>query len=320
VAQTIIVPIRNLKLYRQIKIGNVLFIKSAKSVKKDQPYYNQIKEMISIKEEDKKLLPEGLLHAKKSFRDCSLAVYTSDHDENKEAREDAQKNIECSLNVLRFYLSRTMGTIDPIFLNIFMAMEGLAYTGFTVALGIRPDGTTHTQAARTGYVRSYEITAEIMREIKKRNLDKLNKILLKPEEKRSPFEKNLLTSIDFYGNGMNEYTFRNRFVSFMISLESLLLVEREVRAVLAERAAMILGISSDGRKRIDKRISDLYEIRSKIVHEGKDEVTLNDIRSLSSTVFEIILKLINYSSNINDKYELRQEVNKLKYSATAFET
>jgi hypothetical protein len=73
-AQTIIIPIRNLILYRQIKIGSVLFIKSAKSVKKDEPYHSQIKEMTSIKKEDKKL-SEWHLHVKKSFRDCSLAIY-----------------------------------------------------------------------------------------------------------------------------------------------------------------------------------------------------------------------------------------------------
>lgn len=250
-AQTIIIPIRNLQLYRQIKIGNVLFIKSAKSVKKDDPYYSQIKEMTSIKKEDKN--SEWHLHIKKSFRDCSLAIYTSNHDNDKEAREDAQKNIECSLNVLRFYLSRTMMPIDPIFHNMFMAMEGSAYTGLTAALGIRSDGSTHTPSARTGYVSPYEVTAETMRKNKRLNLDKLSKILMKPEERRRTFENILLTSIDFYGNGMNEYNFRNRFVSFIISLETLLLVKKEPRAVLAERAALILGVSSDGRQRVEKR-------------------------------------------------------------------
>jgi hypothetical protein len=318
VAQTIIVPIRNLQIYRDIKIGHVLFIKSAESVDKDQPYYSKIQEMISIKEEDK-TLPESFLNAKKAFRECTLAVYTSSNDDNQDAREDAQKNIERSLDVLRFYLSRTMVPVDPIFHNMFMAMEGLAYTGLTVALGVKPDGSTHTQYARTGYVSRYEITEEIMGRIEERNLDELNKILLKPDESRSPFEKSLLTSIDFYGNGMNEYNYRNRFVSFIISLESLLLGERGRKAVLAERAALILGPNSETRQCIEDRISYLYDIRSKIVHEGKDdEVTLQNIRLLSSTVFEIIVKLINYTSKINDKPALKKEVKKLKYSGPAF--
>src|SRR5687767_5336762 len=318
-AQAIIIPIRNLMLYRQIKIGNVLLIKSAKSVKNDQPYYNQIKKMISITDKDKK--SEWILHVKKSFRDCALAVYTSNiDDDDKAARKDAQKNVERCLNVLRFYLSRTMMPVDPIFHNMFMAMEGSAYTGLTAALGIRRDGSTHTQSARTGYVQSYEVTAETMRKIKRLNLDKLNKILLKPEERRRTFENVLLTSIDFYGNGMNEYNFRNRFLSFIISLEILLLVEKEGGAALAERTARILGPDLEARQRVKKTINKLYDIRSKIVHKGKDDkVTLQNIRLLSSIVFEIIVKLIAYSSKFTDKHMLREEVNKPKYNAHPFE-
>jgi hypothetical protein len=212
-----------------------------------------------------------------------------------------------------------MMPVDPIFHNMFMAMEGLAYTGLTVALGVKPDGSAHTQYARTGYIRPYEITGEIMHKIEGLHLDKLNKILMKPEERRRTFEKNILTSIDFYGSGMNEYSYRNRFVNFIISLETLLLVEREAREALAKRTARILGPNSVTRQRVEKRINKLYKIRSKFVHEGKDKVTLQDIRSISGTSFEIIVKLIDYSSKFNDKHKLREEVNKPKYNTHPFE-
>lgn len=149
---------------------------------------------------------------------------------------------------------------------------------------------------------------------------KLNKILMKPEVRRRTFEKNLLTSIDFYGSGMNEYCNRNRFVNFIISLETLLLVEREGGVDLARRTARILGPNPGARQRVQKRIDKLYDIRSKIVHKGKeDKVTLPNIRLLSSIVFEIIVKLINYSSKFNDKHKLREEVNKPKYNTHPFE-
>jgi hypothetical protein len=48
------------------------------------------------------------------------------------------------------------------------------------------------------------------------------------------------------------------------------------------------------------QIKYLHKKRSKFVHKGKDEVTLQDIRSISDTAFEVILKLINYSSKFND--------------------
>jgi hypothetical protein len=119
---------------------------------------------------------------------------------------------------------------------------------------------------------------------------------------------------------MNEYSYRNRFLNFIISLETLLLVEKEGGTTLAQRTARILGPNSEARQQVEDRISYLYDIRSKIVHKGKDdEVTLQNIRLLSSTVFEIILKLINYSSKFNDKHMLREEVNKPKYDAHPFE-
>jgi hypothetical protein len=97
-------------------------------------------------------------------------------------------------------------------------------------------------------------------------------------------------------------------------------VEKEGGATLAKRTARILGPNSEARQRVQERINDLYEIRSKIVHKGKDDkVTLPNIRLLSSTVFEIIVKLINYSSKFNDKHKLREEVNKPKYNTHTFE-
>ncbi len=61
--QTIIVPIRNLQIYRDIEIGNVLFIKSVENIDRDQPYYSKIQEMTTIKVEDENS-QEPFLNAK----------------------------------------------------------------------------------------------------------------------------------------------------------------------------------------------------------------------------------------------------------------
>ncbi len=257
------------------------------------------------------------LYQKEKFENHSIAIVEINKDNDKQAQEEAEKTIDHSLNVLRFYLSY-LSEHDPIFYSMFMGREGTTFTGLTAALAFRSDGTSYFSSKRIGHIFGFEVNKNVMHQIRKSYFDKLNKLLLKHEETLSPFEKSLLTSIDFYGYAMNEYNLRNKFISFMISLESLLLDQRENKGMLAERVALIIENDAAQREEVAKLVRDMYDIRSDIVHEGKDEVTEADIRHVSQIVFHVILTLLSFADKVNDKKMLRSRLAMLKFRSPKF--
>lgn len=312
--QTILIPIKNLKLYRRLQIGNVLFVPSPVHVK-DKRLAKLMKKIMSAKKGN--MRSERYLSEREKFEKHSVAIVEASKDSDNQAQEEAEKVVERSLNVLRFYLSY-LSENDPIFYSMYMGREGTTFTGLTAVIGLRSDGTSHFNIKRVGHVFGFEIDKNVMRLIKKSQFDKLNKLLLKPEERQSPFEKSLLTSIDFYGYAMNEYNRRNKFISFMISLESLVLDRRENKGELAERVALILADSVSEREKIAKRIQELYDVRSDIVHEGKDAVKEADLRHISEIAYHVVLTLVTMAGKINDKKTLKNSLRVLKFSAPKF--
>ena len=94
---------------------------------------------------------------------------------------------------------------------------------------------------------------------------------------------------------------------YAIALESLLLGSRseaEIGYRLRLRCAHLLGLSADGKKRIMKQVSDLYGIRSKIVHSGSFEVTDGDLslmRFVSKNALIAVLTEEHFLSMQNER-------------------
>ena len=104
-------------------------------------------------------------------------------------------------------------------------------------------------------------------------------------------------------------------LKMMIALESLLLYERESKKDnLSERMALIMGNTYDDRLKILTTMEQLYEIRSKIVHQGSIDVNIIDRNQLQYFTFLCIViilekyqaeKIINIKDFINWIYKLK---------------
>ena len=91
-----------------------------------------------------------------------------------------------------------------------------------------------------------------------------------------------------------EYGYLNeRLLKTMVALESLLIIGNEpVQNNIAERAAFILGLNYNDRKRIKKFIKDMYKLRSNVVHRGFTYISIGELKHLISLVRETIIVLI----------------------------
>jgi hypothetical protein len=128
----------------------------------------------------------------------------------------------------------------------------------------------------------------------------INNILCKEYDSLSNFDRQILTAVRWIGLGIDEDIGTDKIIKFAIALECLLLDKEENSKSnsLAKRCAYILGNNSKERQDKKIRVKNLYDLRSRVVHEGFNFVKDEDIYEFQNLVIECLFKLLE----IKDKY------------------
>lgn len=251
------------------------------------------------------------------YENKSVATVTVEAADQDSAVEHAEEEIEHALNALRFY-GRVVLQNDARRYRILIGAEGTIFTSKHTTICLMPKQQFTLPVRHTGYFFPYEIDTKTMALIQKLRLTELSGILQKHDKKRTEFEKLLVTAIDFFGTAMNQLNPREAYLSFVISLESLLLKENEPRGLLAERVAIIVGETYEAREVLFKQMEHIYYVRSRIVHNGFTDITEDDLWLVSIIAFQAILRLVSISDKINDIGGLVQACSKSKFSGASF--
>lgn len=114
----------------------------------------------------------------------------------------------------------------------------------------------------------------------------LNDILCK--DSLTNFEKQILTAVRWIGLGIDENTGTDKIIKFAIALECLLLDSRDNSKSnsLAKRCAYILGNNAEERQNKKIRVKNLYDLRSRIVHDGYNDVNEEAIYEFQNLAIE----------------------------------
>ena len=138
-------------------------------------------------------------------------------------------------------------------------------------------------------------------------------------------ENKLLGSIHWLGESTKPDTKKSRFAKISFALETLIggepndeeLKVRGITAMLAERAAFLVGRDPDDRIDVDKAIRKYYRIRSDMFHGGEGDISLDDIDGFGQLVRRIAIalleKLNDFGDEIGNVEKLEGWVRKKKY-------
>jgi hypothetical protein len=100
-------------------------------------------------------------------------------------------------------------------------------------------------------------------------LESLNALLTKPRNRLTEFEQRILTGIHFYRRGNSAFDFRDKVVNYIVSLESILVMEHEhPSSTLPKRVLDVLGVSEDYRSMVRRLMEGAYHHRGEILHLG----------------------------------------------------
>lgn len=171
-----------------------------------------------------------------------------------------------------------------------------------------------------------ELRKHILSRLEQPQYELINKLILKTEDSRSNMENKLLDGIHWLTESTKPDINRARFAKTSFALETLIggepqhkeLKVRGITAMLAERAALIIGKDLDDRLAVDNDIRKYYGMRSDIVHGGKGDVPLSDIGKFGILVRRLALalleKLDKLGSNLSTVEELERWVKTQRYT------
>ena len=140
---------------------------------------------------------------------------------------------------------------------------------------------------------------------------------LKELENDNSITKVIKNCLHWFGAGLNEDLQSSKLLNFVTILESTLKKQgekTELKQRVADRCALLLGSNFDERKEIEKYISDIYNVRSNVVHIGTiidDENIVEIAREYARTV---LIRLIKVNSEYNGNFEkFINEIDDKKY-------
>jgi Apea-like HEPN len=316
----VVVPIINLILrIPSLQLGKVQFVNTSSDSFTEVISHIQTKAITT--QEVKNYLVEEI---RKTFQNKVVAIAEINAIDDKQAMDNGSSEIETSLNVLRFY-SRGTQYNDSLSYRMFIGKEGYVFQGRYPILLNSENGDASDEKnikihyQETGYFFEIVIDENVLSKMNKLSLKSINEILSKSEKERTEFEKTLIRCINFCGNGMNQTDTLGAFINFIIALETSLTNKWEPqKGLLAERTSLIIMNGSKERLGLFEEIERIYQLRSDFLHQGKSEISEQEVSILSYIVFQTIIKLIPLRNKIHNIGELAKVLNLMKFSSPSF--
>ena len=139
---------------------------------------------------------------------------------------------------------------------------------------------------------------------------------------KNKLETRIVNAVQWIGKSLSESDFQSAFIQTVIAIEIIFtfqektVVTPSIMSQISESLALIVGNNYAERIEIEKRIKDLYGVRSGIVHAGKDEISYDDYMTFLQYARIVIIRLLTDKELIRlDSIEkLFEYTKKLKYS------
>ena len=308
----IVFPVEGVKLLgiRSIKIGNCI-LRTYSNYQAKKLSYSANKWEINVKKDiDSKSEIVGkkrIIYIGLSNVNAYVNVNTSDQQPVKVGI----LRLEEYLNILRLFIPILEGCQSNIFIGINGLRPALRQNFYAKEL---ETNNPHVSLSKMGQLGTLELNKRRILKLKK--LKEINAIYKREIYDLNDFEKRLRNSINSFGKGIAELNPIDKFLSFMISIESLIGVER---GGLTEHFCTVMNkIFTDRHDSIKSKLKsyqnfkDLYRVRSGFVHSGSDYINDRFVRSSQCYSLKLIFYMLGLKNKISNDTELSEYLIKLK--------
>ncbi|GHT57652.1 hypothetical protein FACS18945_2450 [Bacteroidia bacterium] len=131
-------------------------------------------------------------------------------------------------------------------------------------------------------------------------------------------EDKIRNAINWLGKAIRTSNLTDSFLNACIAMECLLSEKKSqgnITNTLAESLAFLVGKNKNERISIYADVKDKYNLRSKLVHSGKTDITEDDYYKLSEYLVIGIEKLLDLikTENLKNMVDFRNYINELKF-------
>ncbi|ULM98797.1 HEPN domain-containing protein [Peribacillus frigoritolerans] len=163
------------------------------------------------------------------------------------------------------------------------------------------------------------IDEDFIQDLNDHGLDKFGKIIDGfIEERNDDLDKQILRGIVLFGDSKIETDDTMRLLKLMLVVECLLNAGKNepVTATLSDNMAFILEENYENRELVSRRMRDIYQQRSEIVHNGLSTISPDILLELEQYVGMLLYKFLveQKFSQLKTRNELKSTINKMKYS------
>jgi hypothetical protein len=142
------------------------------------------------------------------------------------------------------------------------------------------------------------------------------------KKKLNEFQKRIMLAVEWIGQSMADPSPPSAFIKAAIALEIIFTASKKAIITpsivnqISESIALILGSSVDERLKLEKRVKELYELRSNIVHSGNKDINQADYKTLLKIARSVIIKILTSDklNSVDSVEELYTILKKFKYS------
>lgn len=270
----VVVPIENLKLdVPELKIADVTIVPQT------DPPNSRLVDFTLLFESNSREYQQDFEYVH------SFAVMTLKAQWEK-AKAIAIGKVKDILNVLRLFIGS--GNVQGM--QLFREVRLIGETGVSSgrhAYLIHHDddgaGGTSEVVPRSHGIMTAVVGEEFISLLKTQGLPYIETVLQGKD--KDAFKRKIYRAITWFGRGICANTDDEKFVSYVIALETLLIgKESEKRARLAKRAAFLLSDNPQERKQLQEGAKALYDLRSAIVHGGKPAERVTELETLTRRV------------------------------------
>jgi hypothetical protein len=136
------------------------------------------------------------------------------------------------------------------------------------------------------------------------------------------FQKRIMLAVEWIGQSLADPSPPSAFIKAAIALEIIFtpsqkaIITPSIVNQISESIALILGSSVDERLKTEKRVKDLYELRSTIVHSGNKDINQADYKTLLEIARSVIIRILTSDklNSVDSVEALYNILKKFKYS------
>ncbi len=345
-SETFIIPVANLILEgRQLKIGNVKLFQFADSHMKhwESMVYNA-SSRYSL-EQRKKQCQDVRKNVLENLEGCICAEVRV-KGKHRRALEVALQQVRNALSAIMMFFPEDIRK-PPIGIKGEVLPVGSAESHRFI-LSESPDKSIHLNSEHVGSLYQLTLDKKRIEWMFKHGFTEISGLLAK--QKMNSLESRLKTAIYWFGLAMNvpitrsreemdvrislagekksrgEKSFENfefpeiaeRLTKLVMALESLVILDDREQIVsnLGERTSFLVAKKLSDRVYVNRRIKELYRLRSRVIHHGSIKITYSELYWLSVVVQAAILRLITDRNRlgISNDDDFRNWLITLKFS------